>query len=114
MGGPSFRWLGAVIATDGKIGLIVNSTAPTFTDMVINVDTWHDLALTYDGSVGRLYLDEIEIVSKTITINFGNEPMVPRQNFFRWLIDLRFFDRPTLTVASELTSLGQAKALSRQ
>ncbi|MFC1572561.1 LamG-like jellyroll fold domain-containing protein [Candidatus Eisenbacteria bacterium] len=83
MGGPSWRWMGADVYPDSTIGLRYNSASfGVRSDVEVSLDTWHQVIITYDGSVdtGRLYLDEQLVIEETFVIEHGDEREIATHN----------------------------------
>ncbi len=57
VGGTSYRWLGFYLDTDGGIELKYNNSSYAECTVNYQLNTWHQAVITYDGSVGKLYLD---------------------------------------------------------
>ena len=61
VGGTSHRWMGFLINDDGTTTLLYNNRGREQCDASVRYGAgfWHGAALTYDGTVGQLYLDGV-------------------------------------------------------
>ena len=71
MGGNWWRWNGFYLTSEGKIGYWYGDNDTMDCQGQYQVDTWHNAVLTYDGQVGKLYLDGTMICSATFAIDTG-------------------------------------------
>jgi serine/threonine protein kinase len=71
VGGPWYRWIGVFLTSDGNVGMQYNNDNYMDCEGRYRRDTWHNLTLTYDGKVGRLYLDEEPVCKVDFKINTG-------------------------------------------
>jgi ABC-type amino acid transport substrate-binding protein len=69
VGGELYRWIGFNLNTDGTVGLLYNNLGGLECQGKYSLNTWHNALITYDGSIGRLYLDSQLICSAEFTID---------------------------------------------
>lgn len=78
--GASWRWMGATLTTNGQIYLNYNGyTGPACVE-VVTPGVWHTLAMTHDGTTGRVLLDGVEVLSKDFVPYDGNDRKFVTQN----------------------------------
>ncbi|MCL4264248.1 MAG: protein kinase [Anaerolineae bacterium] len=100
VGGRSFRWIGFELNADGSISLLTNNSNRESCTGAYQPGEWHTALLTYDGSVGRLYLDRILRCTVAFNLNHGNDPDVSVINYSNATIfkghvrELRIFNEP--------------------
>ncbi len=98
VGGDSYRWLGFALHADGTVGLMYNNSYEQNCAGNYSPGNWHEAAVTYDGSVGRLYLDRGLICAVAFSLEHGNDKNIGTANFsnatvFEGIIgDLRVYD----------------------
>ncbi|MEM9235228.1 MAG: LamG-like jellyroll fold domain-containing protein [Verrucomicrobiota bacterium] len=81
-------------------GRFSNAAVDASPDGLMQADTWHHVALTYDGTTGRTYLDGVEVGSAPQAITditrsgnwlFGNDPFDLNREFDGSLDDFAVF-----------------------
>jgi serine/threonine protein kinase len=58
VGGTQYRWLSFYLDSDGGIELKYNNSKMAECSVNYSLNKWHKAMITYNGSVGRLYLDD--------------------------------------------------------
>ncbi len=81
VGGNSWRWIGIRLQTDSTVALMYNNGGTVPTDTKYVPGTWHEGTVTYDGTTARLFLDGIEIASKEVVLQHGEDRNVSVANF---------------------------------
>jgi hypothetical protein len=103
-----YQWTSVVDLAGGNVEV----TAPT---TVADLHEWHHLASTFDGSLLRLYVDGVDVMSKSGTgaisdsnmaLHLGNHP--GWSAFEGRLDDVRLYDRALL--AAEIAALALVPA----
>ena len=81
VGGTSYRWLGFYLDSDGGIELKYNNS--TFAECTVSyqLNIWHEAVITYDGSVGKLYLDGNLGCTIPFNIVHGNDKTISTGDF---------------------------------
>jgi hypothetical protein len=81
-GGTTYRWMGAEITTDGRLGMLYNNSNHVASSTTVSLDTWHQVILVYDGSTqtGSIYLDNEFISSMSFVIDHGDVRNVTLMN----------------------------------
>lgn len=100
VGGNSYRWVGFYLSSDGKITLKYNnSNRVTCNNVKYQLNTWHKALITYDGNVGKLYLDGVLGCSTAFKIQQGNDKNIGVTDFSNGLVfkgvlkDLTIYNR---------------------
>jgi serine/threonine protein kinase len=99
VGGNGWRWIGFYLNQDGSTSLLHNNSNYEACTVDYQLNTWHTALVTYDGSVGRLYLDRVRGCSVTFALNHGNDKNVGAANFANaqiltgFLSDLRIYKK---------------------
>ncbi len=100
VGGRSFRWMGFELNADGSISLLTNNSNREACAGAYQPGQWHTALITYDGSVGRLYLDRVLRCTVAFNLNQGNDPDVSVINYSNGTIfkgyvrELRIYHEP--------------------
>lgn len=71
--GTGYRWIGAYLDSNGKMQLLYNNSNYTNCSLSYQLNTWHKVSVTYDGSVGKLYLDDDLACQTSFTANHNND-----------------------------------------
>ncbi|HUM70593.1 MAG TPA: hypothetical protein PLK31_17305, partial [Chloroflexota bacterium] len=104
VGGRSFRWMGFELNADGSISLLTNNSNREPCSGAYQPGQWHTALITYDGSVGRLYLDRVLRCSVTFSLNHSNDRDVSVINYSNGTIfkghvrELRIFNEPIVPI----------------
>ena len=72
MGGQLYRWLGFYLDSDSGVELKYNNSNHAECSVTYQLNTWHKVVITYDGSMGRLYLDGQLGCSVAFDMEHGN------------------------------------------
>lgn len=119
MCGPSWRWMGAGLTPTGEVFLYCNSADGPAGGPPVSLDTWHVLALAYDGTTGRLILDGVEVASRDFTANHHDDKWLSTENganataFKGHLRDLRVYNGFEESLPAEQVTIGELKARFR-
>ncbi|MCB0844311.1 MAG: T9SS type A sorting domain-containing protein [Bacteroidetes bacterium] len=102
VGGNLFRWMGFFLNNDTTVSMRYNNGITVNTTTKYKPGDWHKVTMSYNGSVGKVYFDEVQIVNEAFTINHGEDRNFSVTNFssgqtFRGTIqDLKIYDADTL------------------
>ncbi len=97
IGGGAYRWAGFILQTDSTVLFRYNNNFDQPSTLHYSLNTWHEATITYDGSVGNLYLDTKLACSVQFTIDHGNDRNVGITNFANattfkgWIRDFRIY-----------------------
>jgi hypothetical protein len=73
VGGTSYRWIGAYLNSDGKMQLLYNNSKYANCSLDYQLNKWHKVSVTYDGNVGKLYLDDKLACQASFNLEHGND-----------------------------------------
>ncbi|MDF1512315.1 MAG: protein kinase [Anaerolineae bacterium] len=99
VGGTSYRWIGFYLDADGKVELMYNNSKYQECSLSYDLNTWHNAMVTYDGSVGKLYLDDKLGCTVAFNMNHNNDNQVTTGNYSNGQVykgilkNLRIYDR---------------------
>ncbi|MEM7371646.1 MAG: LamG-like jellyroll fold domain-containing protein [Bacteroidota bacterium] len=102
VGGNSLRWMGLYIMENRSISLKYNNSDFSHSSFTYQPGDWHRVSMTYDGNLGKVYIDGEKIIEEAFVLNHGNNKNIGTTDFsvgkaFRGMIqDLQIFDADTL------------------
>ena len=121
VGGHSYRWLGAEINPNGKLGFLHNNSNHTETAIDVSINVWHQIVITYESTsrTGRLYLDSQPAMSAEFDLEQNGDRDFQAYNpanataFKGILRELVVYDTWYDPTPADGTSWGAVKALYR-
>ena len=73
VGGNLYRWMGAYLTSTGKVGLQYNNENYLVCNGNYSLNTWHNIAIVYNGQIGSLYFDHQQACSVAFSIVTGGQ-----------------------------------------
>jgi len=73
VGGGSYRWMDLRLLPDSTVGLMYNGGGVATGTARYAPGTWYEGTITYDGTTGRLYLDDTLAAEATFTLTHGDD-----------------------------------------
>lgn len=81
VGGNLYRWIAFYLKPDGNIELKYNNSQTVACNVKYKLNTWHRGVVTYDGNVGKLYLDGVLGCQVAFKIQTGNDKNIGVNDF---------------------------------
>jgi len=81
VGGNTYRWIGVYIDSSGKLQLLTNNNNYKDCDWYYSINEWDTATVTYDGSIGKLYVNGALSCSVEFKLEHGGDPNVGVSNF---------------------------------
>ncbi len=74
--GDAWRWAGVRLENDSTVTLMYNDGGTVHTDAIYMPETWHEAAITYDGTTLELFFDGTKVAEKETALITGDRRQV--------------------------------------